>query len=111
MAKANKGGSSKDSSSKGSSSKSSSPKGAKSKGTKSKAAKSAKDAKPNVFVRFGRYLRDVWAELKRVVWPGRTEVINSSIVVIITVLFFVAFTFVVDNISTQFVKLIAQIGG
>ena len=84
-------------SSKGSSSKSSSPKGGTSKGAKSKGGKSAKDVKPNVFVRFGRYLRDVWAELKRVVWPDRTEVINSSIVVIVTVLFFVAFTFVVDQ--------------
>jgi preprotein translocase subunit SecE len=86
-------------------------KGSSMKSTKSKGGKPAKDAKPNVFVRFGRYLRDVWAELKRVVWPGRTEVLNSSVVVIVTVLFFVAFTFIIDNISTQFVRLIAQIGG
>ena len=83
----------------------------KSKGGKSKGGKSAKDAKPNVFVRFGRYLRDVWAELKRVVWPGRTEVLNSSVVVIVTVFFFVAFTFIIDSVSTEFIKFVAQIGG
>jgi preprotein translocase subunit SecE len=72
---------------------------------------SAKADKPNLVVRFGRYLRDVWAELKRVVWPTRPEVINSSLVVIVTIIFFVAFTFVVDNLSIQAVRWIAQIGG
>jgi preprotein translocase subunit SecE len=86
-------------------------KGGSSKSGKSKGGKSAKDAKPNVFVRFVQYLRDVWAELRRVVWPGRTEVLNSSVVVIVTVLFFVAFTFIIDNISTQFVQLVARLGG
>jgi preprotein translocase subunit SecE len=88
-------------------SKGNSAKGAK--GGKSKGGK--QEPKPNVFVRFGRYLRDVWAELKRVVWPGRTEVLNSSVVVIVTVLFFVAFTFIIDQLSTEFVRLIAQMGG
>jgi preprotein translocase subunit SecE len=72
---------------------------------------SAKADKPNLIVRFSRYLRDVWAELKRVVWPSRTEVINSSLVVIVTIIFFVAFTFAVDNLSTQAVRWIAQLGG
>jgi preprotein translocase subunit SecE len=72
---------------------------------------SAKADKPNLIVRFGRYLRDVWAELKRVVWPSRPEVINSSLVVIVTIIFFVAFTFAVDNLSTQAVRWIAQLGG
>jgi preprotein translocase subunit SecE len=84
-------------------------KGNSAKGGKSKGGK--QEPKPNVFVRFGRYLRDVWAELKRVVWPGRTEVLNSSVVVIVTVLFFVAFTFIIDQLSTEFVRLIAQMGG
>ena len=35
--------------------------------------------------------------MKRVVWPQRPEVINSSIVVVVTLLFFVAFTFIVDS--------------
>ena len=108
MAKANKSGSSKD----GKQAKDAKPKAAKGgKAKASKSGKAAKDAKPNIFARFIQYLRDVWAELKRVVWPGRTEVLNSSVVVIVTVVFFVIFTFVIDSISVQFVELIARIGG
>jgi preprotein translocase subunit SecE len=74
-------------------------------------AKGKKAEKPNVFVRFYRYLGGVRSELKRVVWPTRSEVINSSMVVIVTLAFFIVFTLIVDTISTQFVDLVAQIGG
>jgi len=74
-------------------------------------AKGKKAEKANVFVRFFRYLGDVRTELKRVVWPTRSEVINSSMVVIVTLAFFIVFTLIVDTISTQFVDLVAQIGG
>ena len=84
---------------------------AKAKSKQSAKGSSAKTDKPNLVVRFGRYLRDVWAELKRVVWPTRSEVVNSSLVVIVTIIFFVAFTFAVDNVSTQAVRWIAQLGG
>jgi len=74
-------------------------------------AKTKKEDKPNIFVRFGRYLRDVRSELKRVVWPSRPEVISSSLVVIVTLAFFIVFTLVIDTVSTQFVQLIGRIGG
>ena len=38
-----------------------------------------------------QYFRDVRAEMKRVVWPNRPEVINSSVVVVITLVFFIVF--------------------
>ncbi|MDH4139839.1 MAG: preprotein translocase subunit SecE [Coriobacteriia bacterium] len=74
-------------------------------------AKATKAGKPNVFVRFGRYVGDVRAEMKRVVWPNREEVLNSSLVVIVTLVFFIAFTLFVDTISTSIVGFISQIGG
>ena len=74
-------------------------------------AKAKKAEKLNVFVRFFRYLGDVRTELKRVVWPTRSEVINSSMVVIITLAFFIVFSLIVDTLSTQFVELVARIGG
>ena len=49
--------------------------------------------------------------MKRVVWPQRPEVLNSSIVVVVTLIFFVAFTFIVDSIVVQALRLITQIGG
>jgi preprotein translocase subunit SecE len=74
-------------------------------------AQTGKATRPNVFVRFMKYIKDVRVEMKRVVWPHRAEVINSSIVVIATLLFFVAFTFIIDNLSSWlFIDLLGKIG-
>jgi len=70
-----------------------------------------KKAKRNIFQRISGYFGDVIGELKRVVWPTRPEVMNLSMVVIVTLLFFVAFTFVVDQASVYVVSLIARLGG
>ena len=77
---------------------------------KAQKAKPAKPSKPGVFARLGQYFRGVRSEMKRVVWPQRPEVINSSIVVVVTLLFFVAFTFVVDSIVVQALRLIQNLG-
>jgi preprotein translocase subunit SecE len=74
-------------------------------------AQANKAARLNVFARFGKYVGDVRVEMKRVVWPNRKEVINSSIVVIMTLMFFVAFTFLIDSLSSWlFLDLLAGIG-
>ncbi|MHB1324153.1 MAG: preprotein translocase subunit SecE [Coriobacteriia bacterium] len=76
-------------------------------------AQSAKGgtARPNVFGRFGKYLKDVRTELRRVIWPSRDDVVNSSVVVLVTLVFFMVFTLIVDNISSfVFIDLIAGIG-
>lgn len=74
-------------------------------------AQKAKAAKPSIFARISKSLSGVRIEMKRVVWPTRSEVINSSIVVIVTLLFFIAFTFIVDNISSWlFIDLLGKIG-
>jgi preprotein translocase subunit SecE len=72
-------------------------------------AKSGKPSKPGVFARLGQYLRDVRSEMKRVVWPHRPEVINSSVVVLVTLVFFIALTFAVDSIVVQVLRLVSQI--
>ena len=41
-----------------------------------------KEKKPNVFVRFGRYCKDVVAELKRVTWPSKKELISYTLAVL-----------------------------
>jgi len=76
-------------------------------------AQSKKSAtkKPNFFARIGQYFKDVRTELRRVVWPTRKEVVNSSMIVIVTLLFFIAFTLVIDAISSYlFIDLLAQVG-
>ncbi len=74
-------------------------------------AKATNAPKPNIFARFVGYIGDVRIELKRVVWPSRPEVINSSLVVMATLAFFVLFTFTVDSIVFYLVTLIGRIGG
>lgn len=74
-----------------------------------------KAANSNGIVRFftgiSGYFRNVWIELKRVVWPGPAEIRNSSVVVIVTLLFFIAFTSLVDGAVTYLVSLVGRIGG
>ncbi len=75
------------------------------------ATKAVAASKPNVFQRLAKYLTDVRAELKRVVWPMRPEIINSSVVVIITLIFFTLLTFTLDQIVLFLVESLAKIGG
>jgi preprotein translocase subunit SecE len=75
------------------------------------AKSNTKATKRNFFVRVADYFRNVVAELKRVVWPTRPEVFNSSLVVIATLAFFVVFTLLVDQAAIFVVSLIAGIGG
>ena len=46
--------------------------------------------KPNAFVRFfkriGKWFREMKSELKKVVWPSRKQVINNTLVVLVSVL-------------------------
>jgi len=74
-------------------------------------AKAAKNTKPNFFQRILNYFKDVRTEMKRVVWPTRNEVGNSFLVVLVTLLFFIFFTAVVDQIVVQFLSLLDKIGG
>ena len=74
-------------------------------------AQAAKAAKPNVFARIGRYLHDVQAEMRRVVWPSRKEVINSSGIVITTLIIFVVLILVYDQIALFIVNNLSKIGG
>ena len=76
-----------------------------------KPGKAAAPPKPGPIARLAQYFRDVRSEMRRVVWPGREEVLNSSVVVVVTLIFFVAFTFVVDSAVYQLLRLIRQIGG
>jgi preprotein translocase subunit SecE len=49
------------------------------------------------------YLSEVRAELKKVAWPTRKEVVNSSIVVLIAVVFMTTLIFGYDYLSSNFV--------
>jgi preprotein translocase subunit SecE len=52
--------------------------------------------KPNVFGRLGRFLREVVAELRKVIWPTKNQMVTYTIVVIVFVSFMVALVGVLD---------------
>ncbi len=52
--------------------------------------------RPNIFARLGRFLREVVAELRKVIWPSRNQMVTYTIVVIVFVAFMVALVGVLD---------------
>ena len=69
-----------------------------------KAPKPSKPSKasapaPGFFERIGKYFRDVRVEMRRVVWPSREEVIQSSVVVVVALVFFIVYVLIWDIAS------------
>lgn len=56
--------------------------------------------------RFHRFYGDVRTELKKVTWPAKKEVYNTTMVVIVTVFFFGAYLFLVDLVLKNVVEKI-----
>jgi preprotein translocase subunit SecE len=74
-----------------------------------KPGKAPAPAKPNVFARLATYFRDVRAEMKRVVWPSRQEVRSMWIVVIVALIFFIAYIALTDTIVVYLLGLVGKI--
>lgn len=56
--------------------------------------------KPNVFVRFGRKVKEIFSELKKVTWPSFGKVVKTTCVVLVMVaIFMVAYTAVNTGLS------------
>lgn len=64
--------------------------------------------KPNIFVRIGKKLKEVFSELKRVTWPTFPKVVKSTCVVLVVVL---VFTLVVTGINQGLQALLDLITG
>lgn len=62
--------------------------------------------KKSILKRFPDYIKGVRLELKKVVWPTRQEIITSTIVVTVTVLFFAVLIGVLDLLFQQLVRLV-----
>lgn len=60
-----------------------------------------RDNRGNIFQRLMRFLREVVAELKKVIWPARKQMITYSIVVIVFVTFMVALVYGLDALFAQ----------
>ncbi len=60
---------------------------------------------------FTKYFRSVKAELKKVVWPTKKELINYTIVVFVATLFIAALIYVVDAIFAQLLNTLLHFVG
>ena len=77
----------------------------------SDSGKPAKKAEEKPKKKRFQFLRDVKAEMKRVTWPTRTDVLRWSGVVVVALLFFGIFVAVLDNaIITPLLVLVSGIG-
>ncbi len=57
------------------------------------------------------FLREVRAELKKVAWPTREEVIRYSIIVLVALVIFTLFVFGVDYVFEWFFRAVTDPGG
>ncbi len=51
--------------------------------------------------RFRQFLGEVWSELKKTTWPGRTEVYGTTLVVIVTVMICAVYLWIVDLVLSK----------
>ncbi len=67
--------------------------------------------KPNIFVRAGRKLKEVFSELKRVSWPSFGKVVKATCVVLVVVLIFLIVATGINQGLQALLNLITDIGG
>ncbi|MBP8718672.1 MAG: preprotein translocase subunit SecE [Candidatus Atribacteria bacterium] len=61
-----------------------------------------------LFQKVINFIREARAELKKVTWPNRKQLISSTIVVMITIIMVAIFLGVVDLVFSRIVTIILQ---
>ena len=70
------------------------------------AEKAKKEKKPSVFKKIGGFFKEVKVEtFKRITWPDKKQVINNTVVVLVTVLIVFALVAVLDFAFNATLKL------
>ncbi len=57
----------------------------------------------------GKFLHDVRVELRKVTWPTRKELVQSTVVVLVAVGIATLYTFVLDTAFSRFVDLVIRV--
>jgi len=78
------------------------------KGVATKQRNVGREPRLNYFARVRRFLREVVAELRKVIWPARNQMITYTIVVIVFVTFMVALT---AGLDVLFAKVVLTVFG
>lgn len=69
-----------------------------------------KNKKPNIFVRMGRKLKEVFSEIKKVSWPSFSKVMKQTGIVLGVVLAFMIIITLIDFGLGQLLSLLTSIG-
>jgi preprotein translocase subunit SecE len=70
-------------------------------GGKATGVREDRAARVSLFGRIRRFLREVVAELRKVIWPTRKELVTYTIVVLVFVSFMVALVWLLDLVFAQ----------
>jgi preprotein translocase subunit SecE len=62
----------------------------------------------NPFLKVQEFVVDVWAELKKSSWPTRKELVDSTIVVIVTIVVLGIFVALADLVFLRIVALLTR---
>ncbi|GAA5130005.1 preprotein translocase subunit SecE [Pseudonocardia adelaidensis] len=65
------------------------------------AVREARPARVSPFGKLARFLREVVAELRKVIWPTRNQLVTYTIVVLVFVSFMVALVWLLDFVFAQ----------
>jgi len=65
--------------------------------------------KPNIFIRAGRKVKEVFSELKKVTWPTFPKILKGTVIVIVVVVVFTVAVTAVDAGLGQILKLLSNI--
>jgi len=76
--------------------------------TDKKSRRGGKRGKKGIFGRLGLFYRQIVAELRKVVWPNRSDLVTYTTVVIVFVVVVISFVSVVD---WGFTKLVSYVFG
>jgi len=68
------------------------------------------EKKPNIFVRMGRKLKEVFSELKKVTWPTFGKVIKATGVVIVVVAAFLVVFGAINFGLGELLRLVTSLG-
>jgi preprotein translocase subunit SecE len=69
-------------------------------------SRDGRGSKPGLIARLMRFLREVVAELRKVIWPNRKDLVSYTIVVLVFVSFMVALVALLDYLFAKGVFLV-----
>ena len=79
--------------------------------TKAVTAVKKDDSKPGFFKRIGKWFREMKSELKKVVWPTWSQVVNNTLVVIVVSVIFAIVIGLIDYLAYKGVLALLNLVG